>query len=384
MLKSIRRHLHCHPEVSWNEFETTAYIRSILLQIPDIEILELGLKTGLVARLEGALAGDCIALRADIDAIALNEAWQTPCVSENPGIAHGCGHDFHTTCLIGAAQILSKQRHQLHGSVIFIFQPAEETTNGACEVIRTGIFEKYGISAIFGLHNRPEIETGKVLVKTGGLMAAKLNFKVIVHGVGGHGSMPHKCVDPIVCAASMVQNVLTIASRNIDPMKSLVLSICSIHGGTPQNLVVDTVEMTGSMRWHDPEVGKRALERLKTVIHATAETFECHADFEIVESVHAVINSPALEACALRAASAALGPHCLADSDSCLATEDFAEYMQLVPGFFFWLGCRSPEETTAYPWHHAMFHVDDNALEGGARLLAECVHQYHQSQTRCF
>ncbi len=372
-LKSIRAHLHRHPEVSWQEFETTAYIRTVLSSIPHVEILELGLKTGVIARLEGALEGPCVALRADIDAIQMTECWESPCVSENLGVAHGCGHDFHTTCLLGAAMLLSQRRQTLKGSVIFIFQPAEETTNGALEIIRTGIFEKYGISAVFGLHNRPEIETGKVLVKQGGLMAAKINFKITVHGLGGHGSMPHKCVDPIVCAASMVQNVLTVASRNIDPMKAIVLSICSIHGGTPQNLVVDTVEMTGSMRWHDPEVGERALERLKTIVKATAETFECRADFEIVESVPAVFNHPELLERAQRAAILALGEGCMVPSESCLATEDFSEYMQLVPGFFFWLGCRNPQETTAYPWHHAMFHVDDDALEGGAHLLAACV-----------
>lgn len=376
MLKMIRTHLHRYPEVSWHEFETTAYIHSILADIAHIEILETGLKTGLIARLEGAHPGPCVALRADIDAIPLVEAWSGGCISTREGVAHGCGHDFHTACLIGAAMRLSKQRESVKGSVIFIFQPAEETTDGAREIIRTGVFEKYGISAIFGLHNRPEIETGKVLVKTGGLMAAKINFKVTVHGVGGHGSMPHKCTDPVVCAAAMVQNVLTISSRNIDPMKALVLSICSIHGGTPQNLVVDTVEMTGAMRWHDDDVGKRALQRLKTVIQATAETFECRADLEIIESVPAVLNRPELENCARRAAIAALGPNCLVESESCLATEDFADYMQIVPGFFFWLGCRKHDETIAYPWHHAMFHVDDDALEGGARLLAECVQMY--------
>ena len=384
MLKSIRAHLHRHPEVSWQEFETTAYIRSVLSDIPHIEILETDLKTGLIARLEGTHPGPCVALRADIDAIPLVEAWESSCMSEREGVAHGCGHDFHTTCLIGAAMKLAQLRESLKGSVVFIFQPAEETTNGAREIIRTGIFEKYNISAIFGLHNRPEIETGKVLVKSGGLMAAKINFKITVHGKGGHGSMPHQCIDPIVCAASMVQNVLTVASRNVDPMKALVLSICSIHGGTPQNLVVNTVEMTGAMRWHDPEVGKRALERLQTIIQATAETFECRADFEIVESVPAVLNRTELEHCARQAALTALGPDCLITSESCMATEDFADYMQLVPGFFFWLGCRNPKETIAYPWHHTLFHVDDEALEGGARLLAECVHQYHQNQTPCF
>ncbi len=372
----IRHHLHRHPEVSWHEIETTKYIRECLSQIDGVEILEMGLNTGVIARIEAANSGKCVALRADIDALPLDEAWKSPYKSQNVGCAHGCGHDFHTSSLIGAAKILARMRYAWKGSVILIFQPAEETTDGAQVIIRTGVFEKYPIEAVFGLHNRPEVETGKVVVKPAPLMAAKYNFRIVVHGVGGHGSMPHKCIDPIVCAAGIVQNVLTVGSRNIDPMKSLVLSICSIHGGTPDNLIMDKVEMTGSMRYLDPEVGARALERLKSIVQFTAQTFECTADFEIVESVHAVINSQELLDVAQKAAHAAMGPDAIVESPSCLATEDFAEYMQIVPGFFFWLGNRKPGDEV-YSWHNAKFHTDDDALKYGCQLLANCVALYN-------
>ncbi len=369
-LLSIRHHLHQHPEISWEEVETTAYIREQLLHIDGVELVDLGLQTGVVAHLKFARQGHCVALRADIDALKVCEKWDSPFKSLIEGKGHLCGHDFHTTGLIGAAKLLSRLRHELAGEVVFIFQPAEETTNGAREIIAKGAFDRFPIEAIFGLHNRPEVETGRVVVHEGPLMAAKINFSITVHGVGGHGSMPHKCVDPIVCASAIVQAVLTIPARNVDPMEALVLSICSIHGGTPMNLIVDQVEMTGSMRYHQPAVGERALARLKQVVEATAACFECKADFVIDEQVPAVINSHEMTEIARQAAALALGSDAIVDSVPGLATEDFADYMQRVPGFFYWLGSRQANEAV-YSWHNEMFHVDDAAQVGAAKLLAQ-------------
>ncbi len=369
-LLEIRRQIHQYPETSWEEFNTTQLIKDELCKIDGIELIDLGMKTGVAACLCGALPGRCVALRADIDALNVCECWPSPWKSKIEGKGHLCGHDFHTTALLGAAKLLSGVRASLQGSVIFIFQPAEETTNGAREMIARGVLTNYAVEGIFGLHNRPEVETGKVVVQSGPLMAAKINFSITVHGVGGHGSMPHKCVDPIVCAAAIVQGVLTIPARNVDPMRSLVLSICSIHGGTPMNLIVDKVEMTGSMRFHDPEVGKRALERLKTVVHATADTYECTADFVIDEEVPAVINHEAMTEIAKQAATKVFGEGHLVTCEPGMATEDFADYMQSVPGFFYWLGSRQRGETL-YSWHNDHFHVDEAALYGGAKLLAQ-------------
>lgn len=369
-IQAIRRQIHTFPETSWEEFETTSFIRARLSEIEGIEIVEMGLKTGVVARLRGAHPGKCVALRADIDALDVVERWESPCMSKREGKGHLCGHDFHTAALLGAAMMLAEERSKIRGEVVFIFQPAEETTNGARYVIEHGLFERFDISAIFGLHNRPEVETGKVVVHEGPLMAAKINFSVTVHGVGGHGSMPHKCVDPIVCASAIVQAVLTIPARNVDPMASLVLSICSIHGGTPMNLIVDKVEMTGSMRYHDPSVGERALSRLKKVISATADAFECQAEFSVDESVPAVINSSEMAVFARQAVRETFGEDGVIDAEPGLATEDFADYMQHVPGFFYWVGNRKREDE-CFSWHNERFHVDEEALPGAASLLAK-------------
>ncbi len=368
-LIEIRHHLHKNPEPSWHEVDTTAFLKEQMQTIDGIEIVPTSLNTGFVALLRGSKQGPCVALRTDIDALPLVEAWESPIKSERQGFAHGCGHDFHAASLVGAAQLLSHMRSSLSGSVLFLFQPAEETTNGAQEIIKQGIFDTFNVQCIFGLHTRPEVETGQVVVQSGPMMAAKSNFAITLHGVGGHGSMPHQCIDPIVCGAAIVQNVLTIASRNIDPFQPIVLSICSFHGGTPENLIVDKVEMTGSLRYLDPNVGKRAMERLRTVIDETAKAFECTADFTIVESVPPVLNREELLPLALRAARSAIGDNAPITSKPALATEDFAEYMQLVPGFFYWVGTRAHGDT-CYSWHNQMFHVDDNAQPYAIRLLA--------------
>lgn len=371
----IRHDLHRHPEISGKEYETTSYLRRVMTRLQGIEWVDLGLETGGVALLRGGHAGRTVALRTDIDALCGEEAYPSGCMSREPHTAHLCGHDMHMAALCGAARMLSERREALHGNVVFIFQPSEETTNGAQKVLEKGLYEKLPFDAVFGLHNRPELETGRIIVKKGGLMAAKVNFRIVVHGVGGHGSMPHKCVDPIICAAVIVQNVLTIPSRNTDPMESIVLSICSIHGGTPDNLIVDAVEMTGSMRYLDAPTGERALERLRTVVESTAHTFECRSEFEIVDRIEAVENSELLYDIARSAAADAVGIDNVESSRGCLATEDFSVYMKYAPGFFYWLGNRKRGDAV-YSWHNAMFHVDDEALVYGARVLAASVWRF--------
>lgn len=372
-IRDLRHDLHRHPETAFNEYRTTEVIRRFLSSMEHVDILNasLGLngKTGVVAMIRGGQPGKTVALRADIDALQAEEGDIGKVCSETPGLAHLCGHDGHTACLCGAALRLHAHRHELPGNVLLIFQPAEETTRGARFLLDHGLFEKYPFQAVFGLHNRPEIPTGSVVVKPGPLMASKINFEIVVHGLGGHGSMPHQCVDPIVCAAAMVQNVLTVASRNVDPMQALVLSICSIHGGTPDNLIVDTVTMTGSMRYLDAQTGNRALTRLQTIVSSTAETFECTADFNMVERVPTVDNDSRLQDIAQQAAQDALGNDAIVPSPSALASEDFAEYMACAPGWFYWLGNRALNDES-YPWHHKNFHLDDDMLPLGARLLA--------------
>lgn len=368
-VRNIKNHLHRNPELSWEEYHTAELIREELGKIGGVELLESTLPTAVIARIAGGAPGRTIALRADIDAIRATEKWESDCMSQVEGVMHACGHDFHTAALIGAAYILSRNRDKMQGDAILLFQPAEENTTGAGKVLETGIFQRLGIDMIFGLHNRPEVETGKVVVQPGPMMSAKKNFVLRVKGLGGHGSMPHKCIDPIVCAAAMIQSIQTVVSKNTDPQEALVLSIGSIHGGSCENLVVEQVEMTGSMRYFSEAAGKRTMERLEKIVMATAEAYECTAELVYQEQIPAVLNPGEMYKIARKAAEQAMGEEAVISTRPSLASEDYALFMQEVPGFFYWLGVGTEGEA-CYSWHNARFHTNDDALKYGAALLA--------------
>lgn len=369
-LKDIKRYLHQHPEISMKEYKTTEFLKEKLISL-GIELQDMGMDTGVVGILRTGKSGPVVGLRADIDAIKCHEMADVKDRSLAEGLMHACGHDFHTTALLGAAKVLSNMKDELSGDVVFIFQPAEETTSGAEELIKHGLFDNIKIDYIFGLHNRPEIETGKVAVKKGSLMAAKDNFTIVLRGVGGHGGMPHLTIDPIVCGASIINSVQTIVSRNVDPLDAVVVSICSIHGGTPENLIVDEIVMTGSIRALSNKGRDTAKERLEAIVENTALTYGCKASLSYDGDVSLLYNSEKMYHLACEAAKRAMGKESVIGTEPCLGSEDFAVYSKFVPTFFYWLGV-GKEEGSA-PWHNAYFATDDNALKSGALLLAESV-----------
>jgi len=369
-LKDIKRYLHQHPEISMKEYKTTEFLKEKLISL-GIELQDMGMDTGVVGILRTGKSGPMVGLRADIDAIKCHEMADVKDKSLIEGLMHACGHDFHTTALLGAAKVLSNMKDELSGDVVFIFQPAEETTSGAEELIKHGLFDKVKIDYIFGLHNRPEIETGKVAVKKGSLMAAKDNFTIVLRGVGGHGGMPHLTIDPIVCGASIINSVQTIVSRNVDPLDAVVVSICSIHGGTPENLIVDEIVMTGSIRALSDKGRDTAKERLAAIIENTALSYGCKASLSYDGDVPLLHNSEKMYHLACGAAKRAMGEESVVSTEPCLGSEDFAVYSKYVPTFFYWLGV-GKEEGSA-PWHNTYFATDDNALKYGALLMAESV-----------
>jgi len=352
------------------EYKTTEFLKEKLISL-GIELQDMGMDTGVVGILRTGKSGPVVGLRADIDAIKCHEMADVKDKSLIEGLMHACGHDFHTTALLGAAKVLSNMKDKLSGDVVFIFQPAEETTSGAAELIKHGLFDKIKIDYIFGLHNRPEIETGKVAVKKGSLMAAKDNFTIVLRGVGGHGGMPHLTIDPIVCGASIINSVQTIVSRNVDPLDAVVVSICSIHGGTPENLIVDEIVMTGSIRALSNKGRDTAKERLEAIVENTALTYGCKASLSYDGDVPLLHNSEKMYHLACEAAKRAMGKESVVGTEPCLGSEDFAVYSKFVPTFFYWLGV-GKEEGSA-PWHNAYFATDDNVLKSGALLLAESV-----------
>lgn len=374
---AFKRDMHMHPELSGAEFETTQKIRSFMESHDDFEVLDLPVETGLIARICGDIEGPEIMLRADIDALPQNEAYESEWKSVVPGVMHACGHDFHTSALLGASLLLAKAKKegQLRGIVDLVFQPAEEGTTGARKMINAGLFDLIRPEAVFGMHNWPSVETGKVVCREGALMSAKCNFEIRIFGSGGHGSMPHLNVDPIVCSGAVIQSLQSIVSRNISPLDNIVLSINMIEGGRPANIVADQVMMKATVRSLSEEALDRAIERVKAIVEQTAFAYECRAEIIWSERIPLVYNSPEMTAYA-REVAAAAGCE-LSDAPPSLASEDFALYRQFAPSFFYWTGSTAKGDPVE-DLHRPQFHTDDSALYHAAALYAASVLEYRR------
>ena len=370
----IKRDLHMHPELSGEEVRTTQVIRDFLKGIPGVELLDLPVKTGVAARIKGKGEGPETMLRADIDALPQTEDYESPWKSVNPGVMHACGHDFHTAALLGGAMILSRAAAagELKGCADLLFQPAEEGTTGARQMIDAGLFDVIHPDRCFGMHNWPSVPAGKIVIHPGALISAKRNFTIRIFGFGGHGSMPHLNRDPIVCAAALIQSLQTVVSRNMNPLSPTVLSVNMIQGGSPVNLVVNEVEMRATIRSLSEEALDRAIERVQTLMENTALAYECRAEIEWKERIPAVFNTPEMCAAAERAAGevcSAVESAEITDAPPSLASEDFALYRGYAPAFFYWVGSHregEPEEQL----HRPRFHTDDEALYVAAPLYA--------------
>ncbi len=394
IILDVKHDLHMHPELSREEYRTTEKIKEFLRKLPKAELIDLPVKTGVIARIRGSEPGEETLLRADIDALPQTETYESPWKSVNEGVMHACGHDFHTASLLGAAVILSRaaQAGELKGCVDLLFQPAEEGTTGARTMIDAGLFDVIHPDRCFGMHNWPSVPAGKIVVHRGALMAAKRNFRIKVFGAGGHGSMPHLNTDPIVCAAAVIQSLQTVVSRNINPLTPTVLSINMVCGGSPVNRVADEVEIRGTIRSLLDEALDRAVTRVETILLQTAEAYECRREIVWEERIPAVINTPEMCEVAERAAKAAVSAlraegaavsaidmsagdlqdgACagITDAPPSLASEDFALYRRYVPSFFYWVGSHTEGEEIV-ELHCPAFHTDDRALRTAAAVYA--------------
>ena len=370
-LRAFKDDLHCHPELSFQEIRTTALLKEKLAEL-GLELVDLGMDTGAVALLRGGKPGGTVALRADIDAIAQQEASHDGAVSCTGGVMHGCGHDFHTVGLYGAARLLCQRREELAGSVVFFFQPAEEVTQGAQAMLDHGLLDKLPEQPryLFGLHNRPELPAGQIAVMEGPVMAGKSHFTLTLHGKSGHGGSPHKCTDVIVAGAAVVNALQTVVSRDTDPLDSVVCSVLSVHAGTPDNFVPDTLVMTGSIRYHQEWAHQKAQKRLEELTLGVAAAYGCTAKVAFHPGVPATVNAPELTALARKAALALVGPEQVVSPRPDMGSEDFAVFGQHIPAFFYWLGSGFPGKENPC-WHNEHFRTDDSALPLAAALLAQ-------------
>ncbi|UUZ80541.1 M20 peptidase aminoacylase family protein [Paenibacillus sp. P26] len=361
-LVDIRRVLHENPELSMEEHETTARIRS-WLQEAGIPMLDYpSLKTGVVAEIRGEQAGPTIALRADIDAPPIEEQTGPPFASKSPGKMHACGHDFHTASMIGAALLLKERAQELKGTVRIIFQPGEEIAQGAKHLVDAGVLE--GVSAIFGMHNKPDLPVGTIGVKEGPLMASVDRFEIDVIGVGGHAGIPNKSVDPIVAASQIVSGLQSIVSRNISSLQNAVVSVCSFHGGTAWNVIPDKVKLEGTVRTFQTDAREAIPGHMKRIAEGIAAAYGAGIDFRWFSYLPMVNNDGRFIEVVTEAAED-LGYETVPAEPS-PGGEDFAVYQLEVPGFFVWMGTGGTEE-----WHHPAFTLDERSLPVSARYFSQ-------------
>ena len=366
-----RRALHQKPELSYREVATSKLVAKRLKAL-GIKTTEGVGGTGVVGILKGAKKGRVVALRADMDALPVTEMSDVPFKSEVKGVMHACGHDTHVAMLLGAAKILSKRRGELYGTVKFLFQPAEEHggRGGAKPMIEAGAMKNPKVDYVFGLHISNRCNSGEFGLRPGALMAAPDGFKVKIHGRGGHGSAPHETVDPIYVASQVIVGLQGVSSRMIDPVQPFVISVCSVHGGTKDNIIPDDCVLEGTIRTLDKGVRETAKRKVKEVAEGVCRTFGARCEVEFIQDAYPITyNDPKATERVIKVLKGIPGNR-VKIVEPVLGGEDFSRFMEVAPGAFYFLGTRNPKKGCVYPNHSSRFKVDEDVLKVGAASLA--------------
>ena len=366
-----RHHLHANPELSFQEFETSKYVK-IALENIGISKIEHKANTGLVALIEGKNPSiKTIALRADMDALPIKELNNVAYKSKNEGVMHACGHDVHTSCLLGAAQILFSLRNEFEGTIKLIFQPGEEKLpGGASMMINEGVLKNPDVSAIIGQHVMPLIPVGKVGFKSGLYMASTDELYVKVIGKGGHGAMPQLNIDPVVIAAQIIISLQQIISRVSSPIIPSVLSFGKVIANGATNIIPNEVTMEGTFRTLDEKWRLEAHDKMVKMATMIAESMGGKCEFEVRKGYPFLYNDETLTGKAKQHAIEFLGTENVIDLDIWMAAEDFAYYSQIIPACFYRLGTRNEDKGIVSSVHTPTFDIDENALEIGSGLMA--------------
>lgn len=368
---TLRRELHQRPELAFNEHKTSERIAKELKKI-GIGFKKCIAKTGVVGVLNKEKKGKTVALRADMDALPVVEQTNFPYKSKNKGVMHACGHDVHMACLIGAAEILTRLKDEVPGKVKFIFQPSEEVTpGGAKPMVEAGVLKNPDVSGIFALHCDSSIPVGKIGVREGPTMAQAESFDITIIGKGGHGARPHDGVDAIVVASQVVQALQTIPSRKINPLEPVVISIGKMEGGYARNIICDRVILKGTARTLNKEVAKKVPAFLKEIISGITKSAGASFELSYYGGYPILINHPKATDLARSSIAKLFGKDAIFEIEKpVMGGEDFAYYLQKVPGSFLRLGIRNPKKNAVYPWHHPKFTVDEDAIKIGSAVLA--------------
>ena len=358
---NLRRDFHQYPELGFQEFRTSEIIAKELENLGYVVIKNIG-KTGVIGILQGKLEGPTILLRFDMDALPILEENEKEYVSKNPGIMHACGHDGHMAIGLTVAKILSTFKNEIKGTIKFIFQPAEEGLGGALATIDDGVLENPKPDYCLGLHLWNEKPLGWIGFNSGAMMAAADTFEIIVSGKGGHGGLPHKAIDPIVTAASIITSAQTIISRNVSPFENAVVSFGSIQGGSTFNVIPNSVQLTGTIRTFDLNIRKNIFDRLEKIIYSISESMGCHASFRIDEVTPAVINDSNVISVLKSVCKEQLPGFSLEDNFRTMGSEDFSLFLNQIPGCFFFVGSANSEKNLIFGHHHPRFDFDENVF----------------------
>jgi hippurate hydrolase len=367
-LTAIRRDLHAHPEIGFEEVRTSGIVAE-KLKGWGIEVHRGIGGTGVIGVLKGkGSGGKRIGLRADMDALPMEENTNLKWRSTIPGRFHGCGHDGHTTMLLGTARYLAETRN-FDGTVHFIFQPAEEGLGGARAMIKDGLFEKFPCDEVYGLHNAPDLNHGEIAILPGPAMAGADFFDIAIQGYGAHGAMPERSKDAIVIATTLAQALQTIVSRNVDPLKAAVLSVTQIHAGSAYNVIPGDAKLCGTVRAFDDGVRALIRERMRAISAGIAATFQCEISVDIRDGFSVLVNEEEQSRVVEAVAKTVVDPaNVLTRATPKMGSEDFADMMQVVPGAYFWIG-----HDGSVPVHNPGYFLDDKILPIGASMFARII-----------
>jgi len=366
----IRHYLHTNPELSYQEFETSEFIQQKLNEFGIS--FEIKAKTGVVGLIKGRNQDKkIIALRADMDALPIKEENNIDYKSKREGIMHACGHDVHTTCLLGAAKILNELKDQWEGSIKLIFQPGEEKNPGGASImIKEGVLENPSPQAIFGLHVNPQLEVGKLSFRGGQVMASADELYFTIKGRGGHAASPQTCIDPVLIASHLIISLQQVISRHRNPFDPSVLSITAINGGTTTNVIPDQVKLMGTFRAMDEDWRKKAHELIERITKELVHSMGGEVDLHIDKGYPSVYNNEPLNEKAKLLAKQFMGPENVEETEIRMGAEDFGYYSQLIPGCFYRLGTGNMQKGIKAGVHTPHFNIDENAIEIGIGMMA--------------
>lgn len=368
----LRRNIHKNPELGLNEFKTKELIISEL-EKENIKY-ELTCETGVIAYIDGKNSGNTVVLRADMDALPVEEETEVDYKSQVPGIMHACGHDAHTAMLLGAARILNNMRDEINGRVKLAFQPAEEIGGASYRMLKEGLLDD--VNTAFAIHVLPDIPAGKASVQEGQRMAGADGFRIKIKGKSGHGSMPHQGIDALFIASSLVVNLQALVSREINPLDSVVVSIGTFHSGKKANILADEAELQGSIRYFNKDLKSVLPEAFKRIVTKTAEMYRADVQLDYRVGINPTVNDKECSRIAEVALNKIAGEEAVYIQEKIPTGEDFSLYLERVPGVLAFLGVGNKEKDTCYPLHHQKFNIDEETLELGSALYSQYAIEY--------